>query len=353
MKKPLVSVVVLNYNGINYTLKCIDSIKKNAFKDYEIIVVDNGSEDNSVELLNKTKGIKLIENKKNTGFAEGNNIGVRESSGKYICLLNNDTLVDKNWLLELVKAIKSDKNIAVCNPKFFDKYDDQDYKFKGYGTISLFHAPIFLPNIDKHIETCIRSLTASGSAFYKKEIMGEPFDADYFAYAEDAHLGWRANLMGYKVVHVPKSTVKHEGGATAKKMKVKWDHFFVMAERNKLMNLITMYSPWTLIRILPFFIAYTLFSSIYDLKHMLSRAKAHYWIISHLGEILKKRTRMQALRKVPDSKIIEFMSCKIYDEKCIKNPIFKAIVSGINMFFYVYCMVLDLRTIEFQKGKVT
>lgn len=349
MKNPLVSVIILNLNGIDYTIRCLDSIKKSSCKDYEIIVVDNGSSDNSVAVLGKRKGIRLILNKENLGFAEGNNVGVRAAKGKYICLLNNDTKVDRNWLKELVTAAESDRRIAICNPKFFDKYEEKDYVFKGYGTIGLFHAPVFLPGIEKGAKDYIPSLTASGSAFFRKGIIGEPFDRDYFAYAEDAQLGWRANLMGYKVVHVQSSIVYHEGGATAKKMKVPKDFFFVLAERNKMLNMLTMYSGFTLIRLLPYFLIYPLLASLYDFRHFSSRLKVFLWMVSNIGRVLEKRRLMQRLRRVPDSRIIRLMSFRIYDESHIRNRLMRLFVLVLNRFFCCYCWLVCLRTLEFQK----
>ncbi len=346
-KIPLVSIVILNYNGIDYTINCLESIKKSVFKDYEIIVVDNGSTDNSVEVLSKRKDIRLVQNEKNTGFAEGNNIGTRVARGAYVCLLNNDTLVHKNWLKELVDAAGKDNSIAVCNPKFFDKYGASDYHFHGYGTIGLFHAPVFLPFLDKDSKECIRSLTASGSAFFKKDVIGEPFESDYFAYAEDAQLGWRTNLMGFKVIHVPASIVYHEGAVTAKRMDVPRDFFFVLAERNKLTNIVTMYGAFALIRLLPYFLVNFILANIYDPGHFFSRFKVYSWIISNFGKVMQKRKRMQSLRRVSDKEIVRLMSYKVYDEHYIKSWLLKPFVYVLNRLFFLYCSVVGLRTIEF------
>ncbi len=351
MKKasPLVSVVILNYNGIDYTINCLDSIKKSIYRDYEIIVVDNGSTDNSVEALRKRADIRLVVNNTNLGFAEGNNVGVRAASGRFVCLLNNDTLVDRLWLKELVSAAGRHGDVSVFNPKFFDKYGAADYHFHGYGTVGLFQAPVFLSQVDKDTFDYIRSLTASGSAFFRKDVIGEPFDPDYFAYAEDAQLGWRANLMGHKVIHVPKSIVHHEGAVTAKRMDVPWDFFFVLAERNKMLNMLTLYSGFTLLRLFPYFLVNLLFANIYDLRHFFSRIKVFWWFASNFSRVLEKRRRLQGLRKVGDSEIIRLMSCKLYDERSVKSRLFKLAVAAINCVFYAYCWLVLLRTVEFRK----
>ena len=104
-ENPLVSVIVLNYNAGELLLNCIESIKKSAYKNLEIIVVDNISTDKSQETCKeKYPDIKLIQNDENFGYCEGNNIGIREAEGDYIIILNPDTIVESNWIEELISA---------------------------------------------------------------------------------------------------------------------------------------------------------------------------------------------------------------------------------------------------------
>ena len=104
-KNPLVSVIVLNYNAGELLLNCIESIKKSSYKNMEIIVVDNISTDKSQKACKeKHPDIKLIQNNKNFGYCEGNNIGIREAKGDYIVILNPDTIVEHNWIDELISA---------------------------------------------------------------------------------------------------------------------------------------------------------------------------------------------------------------------------------------------------------
>ena len=101
----LVSVIVLNYNAGELLLNCIESIKKSAYKNLEIIVVDNISTDKSQTICKeKYPDIKLIQNDENFGYCEGNNIGIRAAKGDYIIILNPDTIVESNWIEELIFA---------------------------------------------------------------------------------------------------------------------------------------------------------------------------------------------------------------------------------------------------------
>jgi GT2 family glycosyltransferase len=123
-----VSIIILNWNGLEDTIECLESLKKITYPDYEVIVVDNGSTGNDAEVLREKFGgyIHLIQNDKNYGFAEGNNIGMRyalSSGADYILILNNDTVVAPNSLTELVKAMEEDAQAGIAGPTcyYYDK----------------------------------------------------------------------------------------------------------------------------------------------------------------------------------------------------------------------------------------
>src|SRR5579859_6278398 len=120
MKLPKVSLIILNWNGWKDTLACVNSLSSIAYPNYELIIVDNGSSDESVKKIalwtKNKKNIRFLINEKNYGYAKGNNIAIRnvlkKGKSSYILVLNNDTLVEKNFLIELVTAAEKDKNIG-------------------------------------------------------------------------------------------------------------------------------------------------------------------------------------------------------------------------------------------------
>ena len=117
---PLVSIIIVNFNGKHYLKTCLDAVLDQSFakNKYEVLVVDNDSDDNSVSYLkNEYPQVRLIVSGQNLGFAGGNNLGVKHTRGEYIALLNNDTKVDKDWLKYLVKAIENDSKLAAVNSK--------------------------------------------------------------------------------------------------------------------------------------------------------------------------------------------------------------------------------------------
>ena len=135
---PETSVVIINMNGKHFLPACLESLMRQSYNDFEIIMVDNGSTDESVEFVRENfPSIKILALEKNFGFGGGNNLGINASKGKYVALLNNDTEVDAFWLEELVKAIKTDPKIAMCasklvfadNPMVVDSAGDELFGF--------------------------------------------------------------------------------------------------------------------------------------------------------------------------------------------------------------------------------
>jgi GT2 family glycosyltransferase len=128
--KPDVSIILLNYNGKQFNKACIQSLLTQSYQNFEIIFTDNASQDGSVEEVEHIFSkeieqikIKIVRNKINYGFAEGNNKGIvhAHSNSIYICLLNNDTIVEKDWLKELIVGIQSDPKLGVVGSLVLDK----------------------------------------------------------------------------------------------------------------------------------------------------------------------------------------------------------------------------------------
>src|SRR5579862_4708114 len=133
MADPLVSIVIVNWNGLEDTRLCLEYTRKQTYPNTEIIVVDNGSKDGSLNYLRKQKDIKLVKNQKNLGFTGGHIAGYKASSGAYILLLNNDAVMDKQYIELAVRVMDSDQAIGAIggraylwddNNKLFDRTND-------------------------------------------------------------------------------------------------------------------------------------------------------------------------------------------------------------------------------------
>jgi hypothetical protein len=216
----LVSVVIPNWNGKRFLSGCLDSLLKLDYPDVEIIIVDNGSTDGSVELLRtQYPGIRLIAFEKNTGFSVAVNAGIRASSGEFVALLNNDTVVEPNWISEMVAVMHSHPEVGSTGCKML-AYDDRqllDGAGDGYRRGGL-------PGRIGHRERDLGQFdtpryilgACGGAALYRRSLFEDIglFDEDYFAYLEDVDLGLRAQNAGYKCLYVPTAVMYHLGCGT-------------------------------------------------------------------------------------------------------------------------------------------
>lgn len=219
-ENPLVSIIIPIYNKFDFTFACLSSIHINTEIPYEVILIDNGSDDNTNKLIKKLKNIKIIRNKENLGFGEACNQGVKIARGKYILFLNNDTIVNENWLSPLIKTIENkelncgvvgsrlifpDGTLQEAGSKIFI-----DGSTKGYGRFENPDDPEY--NYLREVDYC------SGACFLiKKDLFNEVggFDVSYFAYYEDVDLCMELKKKDYKIFYNPESIVFHYENATS------------------------------------------------------------------------------------------------------------------------------------------
>ena len=218
-----VSVVTPNYNGKDFLYAYFESLIKNSNEIGEVIIVDNGSNDGSQEFIRNYREkvdfpIVLIENSQNLGFAEAVNQGISKARYDYIFSLNNDTVVEKSAILELLNLLNTDgrifsvssKMVQFNNPELIDDAGD-DYTLLAYTKKRGNNQ-----NLNKFIEVSEIFSSCAGAALYRKDLLEElgGFDSEFFAYMEDDDLGYRARINGYKNLFCPNAIVYHIGSAT-------------------------------------------------------------------------------------------------------------------------------------------
>lgn len=282
-----VSVIIVNWNGKQYLDKCLLSLKNQTYPFMEIIAVDNGSSDGSVEFIQKTfPEVRILKNKTNLGFAHSNNLGIISAKGKYIATLNNDTIADPGWIENLVKAAESRKDAGMFaskilswnNPNLIESkgmliYQDGIAKCRGYLT-----KDNGMLNAEEEI-----LLPSACAALYKKDALFSAglFDKDYFAYCEDVDLGLRIRLLGLNCIYVPNAKVCHYYSGTSRKNLL----FKVyLAERNRI---------WTIIKIFP--VSQVILSPIYSLKRYLFFIYAAMQERSPVKEFCKRESGLMIL----------------------------------------------------------
>lgn len=223
-----VAIVVLNWNGIADTLVCLDSLQKQSYKNFTIVVIDNGSTDNSAESLKEyqakhAKNVEIIYNPKNFGFTGGVNTGIEwalNNDCSYVALFNNDSVADKDWLKNLVDSARP-KEIGIStglllheNGKTIDSTGDW------YSIWGLPFPRNRNDSADKAPKSEFVFSASGGGSLYKTEMLRDIgfFDEDFFAYYEDTDISFRAQLAGWKVIYEPAAVAYHKQGATSKKM---------------------------------------------------------------------------------------------------------------------------------------
>lgn len=223
------AIVVLNWNGADIIEKCIDSLSRQTFDNFQIVVVDNSSEDTSKDILEKQQKIlkdkiHIIYNKENSGFAGGVNIGIKYSIHNNfdgVALFNNDAMADKNWLSSLVKILDSREDAGIAtglllhqNGKTIDSTGDWYTKW-GLPT------PLYRNKRSSEAPGPSYVFGASGGAsLYRIKIFEDIglFDETFFAYYEDVDISFRAQLAGWKVYYTNDAVAYHEQGGTSKKI---------------------------------------------------------------------------------------------------------------------------------------
>jgi GT2 family glycosyltransferase len=211
---PLISTVILNWNGKEYLRPCLQSVKEQTYPNIEIILVDNASTDGSIEYIkNVFPDLRLIINPKNMGYGAGNNRGIEGARGRYIFVLNSDTEIEKRCVEALWNCIETDHKIGVTTPKIL-LYDQRDIIDAAGLTIYPDGLSIGRGRLESQEKYNQKEEVFFGSgcaSLYRREMFEEIglFDADFFAYAEDTDLGWRARLSKWKTYYVAEAVVYH------------------------------------------------------------------------------------------------------------------------------------------------
>lgn len=301
---PEVSIVILNWNGKDDTEECLRSIYKSDFRDFEAVVVDNKSSDGSVEFLKDRfprriyKNLKIVENARNSGLAEGFNIGLKHCSGKLVCWLNNDTVVDKKWLSELVKAVKSDEGIALAGSRINN--------IEAYGSKETCGAilNVFFQVVDAEKKDTETSFAPGCSFIMKKKLFeNAPLIPEYFGNCEDVYLSMLARLKGHSIVMAPKSYLLHKGGASVKKIS---DFMAFHMEKNIILNFLILYKASTVFLLMPFFLAMHFFNLIAAVftGSLKRKLRVYWWVLANMNVVFRNRKIVRKQRRISDRQLI-------------------------------------------------
>lgn len=231
--EPFISVILINWNGKRFLKPCVDSVLNQTYGNYDVILIDNASTDNSVGFIKenyateiKNGRLKLIASTKNYGFAEGNNVGIRHAFKnprvEYIATLNIDTVAEKDWLEKLANASKKGGKIGMLQGKILH----MDKKTIDSTGLLLYKSGTWYDRGENELDMgqydSMPSIfgVCAAAALYKRKMLEELeprdefFDGDFFGYCEDVDLSIRARLLGWGAIYVPGAVVYHRRGGT-------------------------------------------------------------------------------------------------------------------------------------------
>ena len=314
-KESLVSIVVLNYNAGKLLLNCIESIKKSSYQNIEILVVDNISSDNSqIECKKKFPDIKLIQNDENLGYCGGNNAGIKKAEGEFIIILNPDTIVETNWIDELLNAQKEFGD-GLYQPKILSLNEENTIQSTG-NMLHIFGFGFARDKGNKVIERkeeIEKVGYASGTClFTTRKVLDKIglLDEFLFLYHDDLDLGWRGAQIGINSFYVPKSKIYH-----VESYSLKWSSKkFYWLERNRKYCLLTHYSKDTYQKMKFSLILVDLFVwTFYFSKGFLgAKIRAEIDIRKNKKIIDRKYHELEKKKTIPDKELIKNFPNEIF-----------------------------------------
>ncbi|GFP19357.1 rhamnosyltransferase [Candidatus Hakubella thermalkaliphila] len=313
-------LIFVNYNGKEFLERCLSSLLNMEYdKDFfNVILVDNGSIDGSVDFVKEYfPWVKLIANKENLGFAGGMNAGLKHATGKYVLIMNLDTEVHPSFLKEMVETADSDPTIGIVTCKVLHLDEKNIIDTVGGANVDIYGFPSLIGGgeVDHGQYDYVTEVFASGHYLARREVLEKigGFDAKLFLSTDDIDIGWRAQLLGYRVVVNPFAIIYHKISGLLLKDKKQTDinvrsRIRYLAERSTLRMLLKNYSSYTLLKILPryfmlLFLEFSLFLSMGKFKLALSDVKAVLWNIKNLLDTYRLHKQIQRMRVVDDHTI--------------------------------------------------
>lgn len=299
-----VTVIIPNWNGAPWLPACLAGLREQTFREFRVIIVDNASTDNSVELARAAwPGIAILRQPVNSGFAAAVNAGIAASDSNHVALLNNDTIPEPGWLAGLIGALESAPSdvgsvaslmLQMEQPDLVDSAGDELTRHgfahkRGHGKPA-----------DQFQQPCEVLSACGGAALYRRSFLNDvgPFDESFFAYLEDVDLGLRGQWLGYRCLYIPTARVAHRGhgSGTPPSRYVQW------STRNRLLLIV---KNWPA-RLLAYGLHHLAYGQFYIM--LAQRKPGHFmlgWLdfLRRLPHALRQRRALMARRRVPPERI--------------------------------------------------
>jgi GT2 family glycosyltransferase len=335
-----VSIITPNFNGEKYLKKLFDSVLSSSYKNFKFLIVDDGSNDNSMEIIKHykkiDKRIKLFKNPNNIGAAASRNKAIKKAAGDIIVFLDNDTEVTDNWLGELIKPLNK-KGIGASQALLIDINDRDTIQMAGGKLIPqvawlapFFHRVSYKKNKKKLKQRGIVAISAALAVKREALDVVKGFDEMEAVTTEDLDFCWRIWLSGYRIVLAPKSIVYHwtKDITERENMKTKLEDQYFHLAKNSFRSIIKNYEITNLIKYLTLSIFINVGRGVYFLtvrrnkSSLMGSIKAIFWSIKHAANSFQERKAIQKSRKLEDKVLMD----RVFDNRSliqIYNSVFR------------------------------
>ena len=308
---PLVSIVVVNYNGGENLSRCLETLRADSYSAREIIVVDNASADTSPIILKDLSArhadLIVLWSRQNLGYAGGVNLALTAASGSYVAILNDDIIVDAGWLAPLIAFLEDRPEVGAVNPLIVlaDRKHvnalGQTLHITGLG-------------FNRHLGRLVKSVSREparvsgiqGGAFVIRRALLERMggmDATGFLYHEDVNLSWLLNLMGFDLYCVPESVVRHDYSLSVDPAKLH------LLERNRWSMLLAYLHRSTLVLLLPVLVVTEMLMWIFCLlrgrQFIRAKARSYQWVFRHREQAAERHRLAKSLRLRSDWQLLK------------------------------------------------
>ncbi len=320
---PLVSILILNYNGADLLPACLDSLHDLDYPSYEVVVVENKSTDNSMEVLARYPWVKVVAiTDVNIGVSRGYNFGLPHTRGEFILMMNNDMIANRAFVAVLSRYLVEHPEVGIVQgkmvlPRCNYSLDVCGSFFTRFGLP--YHYGYFKPDGPKYQQSYAVFTGKGACMMFRRSLIekvgGYYFNPDFRFYYEETDLCHRAWLAGYETHFVSSPPIQHLAGVTiARTEKAGFNLYYYL--RNMMYSLLTNLECWSLWRVMPLYFAMFLSSMVAAaLFGRWPTAQAHWkalaYNVTHVGSIIDLRKRIRGIRKKPDREIFA---------KVLKNP---------------------------------
>lgn len=342
-----VAIIIVTYNGRQYLPDCLGSVfaQKYPANLFKVIIVDNHSSDSTVGYIQENyPAAKLILNRENVGFTQANNQGyilARKMGAEYVALLNQDTIVEPNWLARLVELAETDERIGAVQAKLL-LYPEKDL-INSFGNSIHFLGFAFCNHYRQKNSLGITRPFAvpypsGGACLLRLKALRAVglFDDAIFMYHDDVDLGWRLRLAGYQVLFDPLAVVYHKYHFSKAKYK------FYYMERNRWLVILQNYKLLTLIIFTPALIIMELGIILFSLKNgwFGEKIKGDFWLLMHLPKIFSGRREIRKMRKITDREILRQYTGSIRFQE-VDNPLLTYVVNPVmEIYFFLARLII-------------